>query len=282
LSDKIKKFIDFIKKIINEVIQDDLISAANDMTFKIFFSVFPFFIFIMSIAGFLKLDADKLTVQILSLLPYSLAEQVKNIIAEITSIRNINILSFSLIISIYGASSGFKTAMRGINKAYGQKDGRKFYIKFFISITLVIIFAFIIIISLVLLIFGDIILNFIKNYFSSELSEKTVFLLYIVNILRYIISVLFMFFSVILINKLALYKIKKTSIKSLIPGTIFTVGSWVAASQIFNVYIDNFSNHSAVYGSIAAVIIFMLWLNIMCIVLLLGSEINAELNKISK
>ena len=88
-----------------------------------------------------------------------------------------------------------------------------------------------------------------------------------------------MFVSVILINKLALYRNKKTSVKSLVPGTAFTVGLWIAISWLFNIYIDNFSNYSALYGSIAAVIIFMLWLNIMCIVLLLGSEINAAMRK---
>jgi membrane protein len=88
-----------------------------------------------------------------------------------------------------------------------------------------------------------------------------------------------MFLSVILINKLALFKNKKVSVRSLFPGTIFTVVLWFAISWLFNIYIDNFTNFSALYGSIAAVIIFMLWLNIMCTVLLLGSEINAVIDR---
>ena len=248
----IKKFYDFTKKIIDEVHKDDLISAANDMTYKLFFSVFPFLIFLMSVAGFLKLDIVKVTAQISSALPYSLVSPVQQIIHEITQIRSANILSFSFIISIYGASAGFKTAMRGINKAYGQRDLRKFYIKIPVSIILVLIFTIILIVSFTLIIFDD-------------------------NFFQYIASIIIIFFSVILINKLALYKNKKVSLKSLIPGTLFTVFSWFIISWLFNIYIDNFSNYSAVYGSIAAVIIFMLWLNIMCIVLLLGSEINASI-----
>ena len=264
----------FIKKIINHVKIDDTISAANDMTFKLFFSIFPFSIFLMSIMGFLNFDFELITAQILSVLPYSLADPVNFFIKEIeiTAVKNFNILSFSLIGSIYGASSGFKTAMRSINKAYGRKDMRKFFVKIIISVILVFIFTVIIIISFALLIFGKNILDFIKNNFIDYMSKSFIYLL---NISRYALSIIIMFFSVILINKLALYKNKKTSIKSLFPGTAFTVFSWVAISGLFNIYIDNFSNYSALYGSIAAVIILMLWLNIMCIVLLLGSEINA-------
>jgi membrane protein len=247
-----KRIYNFINKIITEINNDDLFSAANDMTYKLFFSIFPFLIFLMSVVGFLKLDIDNLTSQISSLLPYSLNEPVSHFIKEIASVKNANILSFSLIISIYGASSGFKTAMRSINKTYGVIDTRKFYIKIPISIALVLIFTVIIIFSFVLLIFGD-------------------------NILNYAISIIIMFFSVILINKLALYKNKKNGIKSHIPGTIFTVSLWITISRLFNIYIDNFTNYSAVYGSIAAVIILMLWLNIMCIVLLVGNEINAAI-----
>ena len=257
-----------IKKIIEKIKIDDLISAANDMTYKIFFSIFPFAIFLMSIVGFLKLDANLLTEQISSALPYSLGEPVNFFIREISNVRSATIFSFSLIAAVYSASLGFKTTMRSINKSYGHKDTRKFFVKIPISIALVLIFTVIIIVSFGLLIFGNNIFSLIK------LSEN---IMWLFNILRYIISIIIMFISVILINKLALYKNKKISVKSLFPGTAFTVFLWVIISWGFNIYIDNFANYSAIYGSIAAVIILMLWLNIMCIVLLLGSEINAAL-----
>ena len=248
MTGKFNKLKNFIIKITEEIKKDDLISAANDMTYKLFFSIFPFLIFLMSVVGFLKLDTANFTAQISSVLPYSLAEPARHFISEITRVKSANILSFSLVISIYGASAGFRTAMRGINKIYGQKDTRKIFIKIPVSMALVLIFTVIIIISLF-------------------------------HIFNYTVNIIIMLFSVVLINKLALYKNKKVSVKSLIPGTFFTVLSWFAISRGFNIYIENFTNYSALYGSIAAVIIFMLWLNIMCIVLLLGSEINAVCDK---
>jgi membrane protein len=189
----------------------------------------------MSVVGFLKLDTVKLTEQIVSFLPYSLTEPAKVFINEITNVKSANILSFSLIISIYGASSGFRTAMRGINKAYGRKDTRSQYIKIPVSIILVIIFAVIIIISFAFLIFGGNIIAFAKNNFFDM--PKNISVMF--NILRYTVSIAIMFFLVILINKLALYKNKKVSVKSLIPGTVFTVSLWLIISRLFNIYIEN-------------------------------------------
>jgi len=270
-----KRFLNFTNKIITQIKKDDLISAANDMTYKLFFSIFPFLIFLMSVVGFLKLDTDMLIIRISSALPHSLVDPVCSFINEITNVRSANILSFSLIVSIYGASAGFRTAMRSINKAYSQEDMRKIFVKIPVSMALVVIFAVIIIVSFALLIFGDNILKYIRNNFFDFVSENIIFLF---HILRYAVSIIIMFCSVVLINKLALYKNKKVSVKSLVPGTLFTVVSWFAISWLFNIYIDNFTNFSALYGSIAAVIIFMLWLNIICIVLLLGSEVNAVIN----
>jgi len=95
------------------------------------------------------------------------------------------------------------------------------------------------------------------------------------NILRYIISAVILFFSVILISKIALFKNRKTTLNALSVGALFTSVAWVLVSAIFNIYVDNFANFSALYGSVGAVIVLMLWVNIMCITLLVGVEINA-------
>ena len=276
---KTEKIKTFAKKLTAKIIIDDLFSAANDLTYKIFFSLFPFTIFLMSVVGFFKLDADFLTGEISSVLPNAISQLAQTVIKEIITVRSANILSFSLFVSVFTASSGFKTAMRSINKAYGQKDTRKIFIKVLISMILVLIFTVIIIISFIIPIFGGGILNFIEAWFNLDyLDYLNLFNMFIG--LRYIISILIMFFSVILINKLALSR--KAKIKSLIPGSVFTVFSWMAINALFNFYIEHFSNYPSVYGSITGIIILMLWLNIMCIGLLLGSEINATVEILNK
>lgn len=264
----------FIKELIQEIKQDDIISVANDLTYKIFFSIFPFIIFLISIVGFLNLDEAYLIEQLFLILPDTIHAPITTFITEVVNLKNPNILSFSLILSMWSASWGFGTAMKSINKAYGERDTRNILIKILINIASVVVFAAIIIISFVMLIFGDNIINFLYVNFYVDESVISLF-----SYSRYVMAIIVMFSAVLVINKISISI--KISWRSLMPGTFITVTLWIAVSTGFNIYIKNFTRYSNVYGSLAGIIIFLLWLNILCIALLLGSEINAVKSKIS-
>lgn len=65
------------------------------------------------------------------------------------------------------------------------------------------------------------------------------------------------------------------------PGAVVAVGSWVLASVGFSLYVSNFSNYSATYGSLGGIIVLLLYFYLSSAVLLLGAEVNAELRHIS-
>ena len=263
-----RSFFDFVRELVQEIQKDDLISVANDLTYKIFFSIFPFIIFLISVAGFLNLDEVYLIEQFYLILPDAIHAPIETFVTEVMREKHPDIVSLSLIFSMLSASWGFGTAMKSINKAHGQRDRRNIIIKILINISSVIVFSAIVIIAFVMLIFGDNILNFLRVNFNVDDSGITLF-----SVLRYVTAVIIMFFAVLAINKISISK--KVSWKSLIPGAIFTVVMWIGISKGFNIYIKNFASYSTVYGSLAGIIIFMLWLNVLCIALLLGSEINA-------
>lgn len=267
-----KNFLSFIKKLIIKIIQDDITSIANDMTYKLFFSIFPFVIFLMSVVGFLNLDSSYLLDFLNEALPLDVMTTINNFITEVVVQRNTTILSFSLIISVYGASSGFGTAMKGINKAYKSKDLRHFLTYIVIQMILVVIYAVVIIISVVLLILGDKILIFLRDYF-----EINAFFLAVIGVLRYIFAILILFVCVVLINKLALSK--NVTVRSLYLGSFATVVLWIAITAVFNFIINKLVRFSAIYGSIAGIMMFLLWINFMSLALLIGSETNVCLQK---
>ena len=61
------------------------------------------------------------------------------------------------------------------------------------------------------------------------------------------------------------------------PGSVCAVSLWVGVSLGFKLYVDHFGNYNAAYGSIAGVIVLMLWLYLTGVVMLLGGEINAQI-----
>ena len=69
----------------------------------------------------------------------------------------------------------------------------------------------------------------------------------------------------------------RDSIKLAIPGAVFSAFSWIIISKVFGYYIDHFSNYIKTYGSIGAIMLFVIWLYFTGYILIIGAEINAIL-----
>ena len=127
-----------------------------------------------------------------------------------------------------------------------------------------------IIITMVLLVFGNSIFNFLISLLPilKEISILTL-------VLRYLVSFIVLSVFFIIIYKVANFKL--TTIKKTVPGAMFSSLGWMVFSYVFSIYIDNFSNMSYMYGSLTAVIILMLWIYFCIYILFIGAEINKKL-----
>ena len=245
-----------------------MISKANDLTFKILLSLFPFIIFLMSLASYFNIDTMLLIDGLYYSLPPDIMDVITPFMIEIFEVRRPQVLSISFAVMIFSASGGFNSVMKGINRAYGQEDRRNIIHRRFISIILVFVFAIAIISALIMLIFNETIYRAATRFLTS-----TAFLNIAFSFFGYLLSIGVLLFSIMLINKLSL--VRKKKFIDLLPGASFTVVCWVMFSRAFGVYVNNFSNHSAIYGSVAGIMLLMIWLNLICIVMIIGSEINA-------
>ncbi len=139
---------------------------------------------------------------------------------------------------------------------------------------LVFLFTILVNISLLLFIFSDYIESLIIKYTSLE------FIPYFLDsafLHTFIICVL-------LVMVLVIYKIaicKKVTLKGILPGAIISVLGWLILSKGFNIYINNFSRYSKIYGSIGSIFVLVIWINMISLVLLLGGQINAILEKVT-
>ena len=263
-----KKIKMFVTELVIKVIENDLISMANALTFKLLLGSFPFIIFLITLIAFLNLRTDTFINSLAQDMPVEIMNIINLVIDEVVNTKRISLLSSSLLISLYSASSGFYYVIKGFNQAYGIDDDRGIIRTRAISFALVLIFCGIIIGSLYLVIFSDIVnMLIVKNTFLEAIPTE-------INSLRgYTINAMVLLGMIIIMYKLALAK--KTCIKELLPGALFTILSWLVLSKGFNIYVNNFSKYSMVYGSIGGVFVFAIWLNLLAYVLLIGGQINA-------
>ncbi len=269
------KFILFIKELFHEISNDEVFPLASEMTYKTFLSLFPFLLFLTSVLSFFNLDENMLINFASPIVSPRITDLILDIISENRGQRHGTILSLSLIITIYSSSSGFRAFMRGINRAYGLKDTRHFILRVVLSMCLTIIFSVAITLSLVVLIFGDTIKKFIYEILPpfAEIQFTGDFLQLLLTLAVLLIVAL----STMLIFKISIDH--KTKFKHLYKGAVFTVLMWVLSCSGFNYYINNFSRFGKLYGTIGSVFILVVWINMLVIIMLTGSELNAMFDK---
>ncbi|WP_243122223.1 YihY/virulence factor BrkB family protein [Clostridium thermarum] len=264
------KTIWFITALIKRIKEDEVPAMASQLAYSMILSFMPFLIFLLAIVGFTPLRSKDLLVYMEGIIPRESLSLIKDIIAEVTDVKKGDLLSFSLIATLWSATGGIKAVVRCLNKAYDEKEKRGFlrlqllYILFTLGLVLVVI------LTMGLLVFG----NVIGNYLSCCFEFSDVFVL-LWNIFRYVIIVLVM---AMIFTFIYHYTPSRRLIrKEVIPGALFSTAGWIIISMGFSFYVDNFANYSRVYGGIAAIFILMVWIYLSSLILLIGGEINATL-----
>lgn len=259
--------------IVNKINEDDVFALASQLAYYLVLSFFPFMLFLMTLAGFSKLNSREILVGLDVMLPKSVLELTQSTIREIFDTQYTGLLWVSILLMMWTSSSAFRAVIKSVNKAYGFNENRSFIKLSIISMLGIFGLAMIIILALGMLVFGNVIGEYIKNYHSLY---KLLIILW--NIFRYVFIIIVMIFIFVVIYKLA--PAKRLTWKEVIPGAVFSTLGWVVVSFGFSFYIDNFNNYSRFYGSLGAVFILMTWLFIISIIFILGVEINFVVAKI--
>jgi len=246
---------------------DRILERAAGLTYRVILAFFPFLVFLMSLVGTLDLDESAALEGLFFVLPGDIAALVANFLYELGDTASAGIMSTALFFSVYNSSNGFRAIIRISNHAYGIEDRRSFPAQVGLSFLLMLLFSVALLLMLGLLVFGRQILGFFFPYGTElffAISSGALALLILISIM-------------VIIYKIACATPMPP--RHILPGAIFAVLAWVIISAGFGFVISNFTQYSAIYGSIAGVFILMLWLNIVCIVLLIGNEMNAVLRE---
>jgi membrane protein len=264
------KVIKDVKALIFRFKDDEVMALSSQLAYSLILSFFPFLIFLMTLVGYSSIKSTNVLASLSTILPRNAYELTEKTIVEIVDTRQGNLLSFSLIVTIWSASAGFSAVIRGLNKAYDEEEKRGYIKLQFLSILCTIVLVFIILFSFLLLVLGEVLGNYIACCYKFSGLYRS-----LLDISRYVIMVVAMIFGFA-----ALYHYtpaRRLTWKEVLPGALFTTAGWIITSFGFSYYVNNFNNYSRVYGSIGAVIVLMTWLFISSIIIIMGGELNATL-----
>ncbi|MFL0248238.1 YihY/virulence factor BrkB family protein [Candidatus Clostridium stratigraminis] len=259
------------KSLFYRYIDDDISAMSSQLAYNFLLSLFPFLILLLTILGYSSIKSQDILGILKNILPNEVFGLIKKTVIEIVDIRRGGLLSFSMIITIWTSTNGFNAVIRCLNKAYDEKESRSFFKVQLTSLMCTLGLALIIIISLALLVFGEIGGKLLLSHFKyPNLAE------YLLDFSRYFIVLVVM---LIVFN--AVYKYtpsKRLTFKETFPGAVFTTVGWTLTSFVFSYYVNHFGSYSKIYGSIGAIIALMSWLYLSSVIILIGGEINATVS----
>ena len=162
--------------------------------------------------------------------------------------------------------------MNSFNVAYDVEDNRNGILLKILSVIFTIVLGVVFLVAMALPTMGSVIAHFLFGPLGLDSQVKWIF-----SLIRVVLPLI-----IILILFTILYSVApnvKTKLKSVLPGAIFTSVIWLLGSFAFGFYISNFGNYSKTYGSIAGIIILLIWLYLTSFIIIIGAEINAIIHQ---
>ena len=265
---KKRSFFQFMIYFVVKINNDDIFALGAQLAYYLVLSFFPFLIFLMTLIGYSNLDSMQVINGLRTILPSTIVDLTSLVIIEVVEGQHGGLLGASVILTIWSASSAFRALLKGINKAYSIKENRSFIKRCIIAVIFTFALAFTIILTLAMLVFGDVIGKYLLKYITYN-----DFIHDLWNLLRYSVVIV-----VMIVIFAAIYRYtpsKRTKWKETVPGAIFATLGWIAVSMGFSFYVNNFANYSRIYGSLGTIFALMTWLYISSIIIILGGEINS-------
>jgi membrane protein len=260
------------RRVWNEMSEDEVTDRAAALAYYFLFALFPALLFLTSLLGMLPLQGlmERLIAYADQAMPGDAASIVQRTLTEIQAGARGGLLSFGALAALWAGSNGMASVITALNAAYGVEDPRPWWKRRLLSIALTFGFALFIISALVLIVFGP----RIGETVASALGLGGVFTL-TWNILNVPVVIFFVLLGIALVYYFA--PATKQHWRWVTPGSVVGLVLWLAMSYGLRVYVSHFADYGATYGSIGGVILLMLWLYLTGVALLVGAEINAEI-----
>ena len=265
--------VELLKRTVKEVNEDHLAAFAGNLTYKAFFALFPFFIFLLSLLGlFGAADlVNNLLEEAEAVLPQGALSFVEDQLSTIVQSSAQGAFTagavFSILLALWGISGAFRSIMEAMNVMYEIEEGRPFWKQALISVFLSLGVAVLLLTALGLVVFGVPLAGAVAD----AVGLGSVFE-WVWAIAQWPIILFFVVFAIALIYYYA--PDVEQRFRWISPGSIMAVVLWLAFSLAFSLYVNNFGSYNETYGTLAGIIILLLYIYYSAFIMLVGAEMN--------
>lgn len=261
----------------DEIGENNVSIISAGVAFYAFLAVFPAIGALVSIYG-LAMDPQSLQGQLERIAQVMPQQAFEIIQAQLEQLVNTSgsALSWSLVIgillSLWSANKGTKSLFTGLDIAYDTNKSRGFIKQNALTLLYTLLAVLVIIISIAVIVVFPVIVGYLGLPSNIET---------LIGYGRWIILAALVIYFVGAVYKYAPAK-RTPAFKWVLPGALLATFLWLIASWGFSFYVKNFGSYGEVYGSISAVVVLLLWLFLTSFIVLIGAELNSEIEKYAR
>ncbi|NYI03296.1 YihY/virulence factor BrkB family protein [Allostreptomyces psammosilenae] len=252
---------------------DTLSDRAAALTYYGVLSIFPAALVLVSVLGMLGPDTtDALLENLRQVAPGGTVDTVRNVLDDLQASRGAGLIAVAGLLGALWTASGYVSAfMRAANIVYDVPEGRPFLVTTAVRLLMAVCLTIAVVAGAVIVVFTGDLARDVGDALGLGQTAVTVW-----SIAKWPVLLLLM----ILIVSLLFWgspNARPGGLRWIAPGGTLAVVIWLLASAGFAFYVANFGNYNRTYGTLAGVIVFLVWLWLTNLALLLGCELNAEL-----
>jgi membrane protein len=254
------------------LLSDDAFGLAGNVAFRVLLAVFPFLIFTSSLTAFVGTQsmADDLIAFLIAIVPSTLIEPIVSEVRQVMTVQRGGVLSAGILLTIWFAIGGVDGVRVGLNRAYGVRETRAWYVLYPVMASMVVIASLVLVVVGYLLVIAPRAGSWLHILFPGfDPASVTI------GFIRYPAAALILVSSLFLAH--VVLPARRTRFSSIYPGVLFTVGAWLTLTAAFSFYLANFATYSSYYGGLAGIVAALYFLYLAALVLIFGGEINRAL-----
>lgn len=248
----------------------DVARDSAALTYYLLFALFPLLIFASALLGALQLNVDGIASVLGRVAPPAVVDIVRSYLEYVSGRTSRELMWFSLVFSIWFPMRATSCLMHSLRKAFGYGQPKNIWLTTLRTLLFAVLLIVTIAATALLSVVGGRVLTFASAHIAlpQTLVDGWIHL-------RFVVMALAMAAMLAALYMLALGRL--LPLRQVLPGVMSSLVMWMLVSLGFSYYVEHFAHYAELYGSIATIVVALLWLYWSGTVLILGAELNGAL-----
>jgi membrane protein len=266
---------ELVKRTVRETSADDCLGLAAQLAYYMLLALVPALVFLVALTSFFPADTVQQAIAALrGFVPGDMAGLIEAQMQRIAEGQNGGLLTFGILMALWSSSAGIVAIVDALNRAYDIEEARPWWKVRLVAIGLTLALAAFILTAFAIVLAGPLLGKALASRIGLGGVFETIW-----SIAQWPLAFAMVVAAVGFINYFA--PDAEQDWEWITPGAVLSTVLWLIASLAFRFYLSHFADYNATYGSLGGVIVLMLWFYLSGLAVLIGAEMNAEIEHAS-